>query len=275
MLEWSVDGDGRCAHRAIALSSSRGPTGSSRRRSLHSRGVTVVAGGEQRSDSVRAGVARQRLTWCSFMMRRARSRRRHSQMRLPRRPPSTARQFRSCRSSTRSSVPASDGHRKSMDRDGLVRTQTPAGRAPRAAARRLRGRPASAGIHGRGGAAREPGHAVATVPGEAANLKVTEPADLEIVRAIAAAREGGSAAGAELAFRSRPGQRTALGPSLGLRLVGSRSSVRRASTAIPMATWSCTRRRPPSCPLPASATSAGSSPPRTSARGHRQRGPPG
>ena len=58
MLEWSVDGDGRGGvRRARRRRRARRPASRRSRRPWHSTGVTVVAGGEQRSDSVRAGVA--------------------------------------------------------------------------------------------------------------------------------------------------------------------------------------------------------------------------
>ena len=94
----------------------------------------------------------------------------------------------------------------------LVRTQTPQGArrellvaALDATARRV--------VHRRGGAAREPRRARSpSVAGEAANIKVTEPADLELVRALAR-RRGRRAA------RLRPG-RPPFGPGLGLWLGG-------------------------------------------------------
>jgi 2-C-methyl-D-erythritol 2,4-cyclodiphosphate synthase len=59
------------------------------------------------------------------------------------------------------------------------------------------------------------GVTVATVAGETANLKVTEPADLEIVRAIAASRDPASLTRVGLGQDSH-----GFGPGMGLRLGG-------------------------------------------------------
>lgn len=106
----------------------------------------------------------------------------------------------------------------SVDRGGLVRTQTPQG-----ARRDL----LADALAAAGGAAytdeaallESQGVAVTTVPGEAANIKVTEPTDLEIVRAIAQARQPDGPRGTYMRFGL--GQDThGFGPGMGLALGG-------------------------------------------------------
>lgn len=116
---------------------------------------------------------------------------------------------------------AADGRLESIDRSGLVRTQTPQG-ARRdilvealAAARGTPFTDEAALLESRG-------VPVATVPGDARNMKVTEPADLDLVRAIAQPRADTSASGpGDAEFRVGMGQDThGFGPDLGLRLGG-------------------------------------------------------
>ena len=104
---------------------------------------------------------------------------------------------------------------QSVDRTGLVRTQTPQGARREllvdayAAARGATYTDEAALLESRG-------IMVATVPGEATNLKVTEPADLDIVRAIAASREQHTSE-----MRIGLGQDAhGFGPDMGLRLGG-------------------------------------------------------
>lgn len=78
-----------------------------------------------------------------------------------------------------------------VERDGLAAAQTPQG------ARRALLLEAFAAAGGRpfsdeAGLLRSHGIEVATVPGEMANIKVTRPDDLELVRAVAVARTGGA-----------------------------------------------------------------------------------
>ncbi len=82
-----------------------------------------------------------------------------------------------------------------VDRDGVVRAQTPQGAMREYLLDALSG-PAT--YTDEAAALEAAGYRVATVPGEAANIKVTDGADLEIVRAIAASRDsaGASSAGA-------------------------------------------------------------------------------
>ena len=106
-----------------------------------------------------------------------------------------------------------------IDREGLVRTQTPQG------ARRdvlLQAFEAAQGAAYTDEAAllEACGVTVATVPGEATNFKVTDQADLEIVRAIAASREGATGSTAR-SVRFGFGEDThGFGPGDGLALGG-------------------------------------------------------
>ena len=109
---------------------------------------------------------------------------------------------------------------QSVDRTGLVRTQTPQG------ARRelLVDAFAAAGptsYTDEAALLESRGITVATVPGEATNLKVTERADLDIVRAIAASRERGPGGQSASEMRIGLGQDAhGFGPDMGLRLGG-------------------------------------------------------
>jgi 2-C-methyl-D-erythritol 4-phosphate cytidylyltransferase/2-C-methyl-D-erythritol 2,4-cyclodiphosphate synthase len=104
--------------------------------------------------------------------------------------------------------------RAHLDRSGLYRAQTPQGartgllvRALEAAAQTDEIFPDEAELLARQGVA------VVTVPGEAANLKVTEPADLDLVRVLAGEAVRPTRSG--LGMDSHP-----FGPTDGLRLGG-------------------------------------------------------
>ena len=154
----------------------------------------VLAGGERRSDSVRAGLA---ATAASIVLVHDGAR--------PLASPDLADSVAFAAAQHGAAVPAlavvdslkraDDGTvQYSVDRDGLVRAQTPQG------ARRdllMDAFAASGGASYTDEAAllEAAGVSVATVPGESANIKVTDGADLEIVRAIAASRTGTGDAG--------------------------------------------------------------------------------
>jgi 2-C-methyl-D-erythritol 4-phosphate cytidylyltransferase/2-C-methyl-D-erythritol 2,4-cyclodiphosphate synthase len=180
-------------------------------------GATVVAGGAQRSDSVRKGV--EAATADIVLV--------HDAAR-PLASPALADAIAAAAAEHGAAVPvvpvvdsikrAGDGKLgESVERTGLVRTQTPQG------ARRtlLLDAFAAAGATpytDEAALLESRGVSVAAVAGEATNLKVTEPADLEIVRAIAAARDSGA---------QLPNTRIGLGqdshgfgPGMGLRLGG-------------------------------------------------------
>ena len=150
-------------------------------------GMTVVAGGERRSDSVRAGVAAATADVVLV----------HDGAR-PLASSALADAVAGAAAEHGAAVPVvplvdslkrDDGATlgASLERNGLVRTQTPQG------ARRslLLDAYAAAGDEAFSDEAallESRGVAVATVPGEAANIKVTLPEDLELVRAIARGR---------------------------------------------------------------------------------------
>lgn len=110
----------------------------------------------------------------------------------------------------------------SVDREGLVRSQTPQGVRRDLLAKAF----AAAGDTSYSDEAallEAAGITVATVPGESHNVKVTEPGDLDIVRAVAAAREGTAVADAQAHGDTRIGVGQDLhgfGPQMGLRLGG-------------------------------------------------------
>ncbi|MGI8928017.1 MAG: 2-C-methyl-D-erythritol 4-phosphate cytidylyltransferase [Candidatus Limnocylindrales bacterium] len=186
---------------------------------LPERRVEVVAGGEHRSDSVRAGVD---ATEASVVLVHDGAR--------PLVSSSLVDSVANAAAEYGAAVPAvavadsmkraSAGHvETSVDRNGLVRTQTPQG-----ARREL----LIAAFERTGGAAytdeaallEAAGVDVVTVPGEAANIKVTDGADLEIVRAIAAARSGNGRMGPQM-VRFGFGEDThGFGPGDGLMLGG-------------------------------------------------------
>jgi 2-C-methyl-D-erythritol 4-phosphate cytidylyltransferase/2-C-methyl-D-erythritol 2,4-cyclodiphosphate synthase len=112
----------------------------------------------------------------------------------------------------------SDGRLESVDRHGLVRSQTPQG-ARRELLLDAFARTSAAGSYTDEAALLESrGVRVASVPGEATNIKVTEASDLEVVRAIAASRESG---GEQSRMRYGLGQDShGFGPEMGLALGG-------------------------------------------------------
>lgn len=155
--------------------------------------LTVVGGGDRRSDSVLAGV---QATDAEIVLVHDGAR--------PLATPALADAIAEAAARHGAAVPvipvvdslkrSSDGRLAGgVDRDGLVRAQTPQG------ARRTLLLDAYAAAGGRGDFSDEAallesnGVLVATVPGAALNIKVTEPPDLELVRAIAMARTGHSA----------------------------------------------------------------------------------
>lgn len=181
--------------------------------------ASVVAGGERRSDSVRAGVAAT-----------------HADVVLVHdgaRPLATSLLADAVAHAAAEHgaavpvIPVFDSLKHSaggtlagpIDREGLVRTQTPQG------ARRdvlLQAFEAAQGAAYTDEAAllEACGVTVATVPGEATNFKVTDKTDLEIVRAIAASREGATGSTAR-SVRFGFGEDThGFGPGDGLALGG-------------------------------------------------------
>ncbi len=153
------------------------------------RDATVVAGGDQRSDSVRAGVAASKAAVVLV----------HDGARplvSPQLVDSVA-NATAAHGAAVPVVPVVDSLKRvegtmlgaSVEREGLVRTQTPQG------ARRellLDAFEAAGGatFSDEAGLLESSGIPVATVPGEPDNLKVTDPSDLELARAIAAGRAG-------------------------------------------------------------------------------------
>lgn len=175
------------------------------------RNATVVAGGERRSDSVRAGVAAATADVVLV----------HDGAR-PLASPALADAVANAAAQHGAAVPVVpvvDSLKRdrgatlgeSVDRDGLVRAQTPQG------ARRqlLLDALAAAGDEAFSDEAallESRGIAIATVPGEASNIKVTLPQDLEMVRALA---RGGTESRVGLGQDSH-----GFGPDLGLWLGG-------------------------------------------------------
>ena len=182
-------------------------------------GSQVVAGGEQRSDSVRNGVA---ATSAQVVLVHDAAR--------PLASPALADAVAAAAARHGAAVPVvavvdslkragSDVLNELIDRTGLVRTQTPQG-ARRELLLDAFASANSASYTDEAALLESRGITVATVPGEAANLKVTEPSDLEIVRAIAAARDPAFTHGGADA-RIGLGQDThGFGPERGLRLGG-------------------------------------------------------
>ncbi len=181
--------------------------------------VTVVAGGDQRSDSVRSGLA---ATGAEVVLVHDAAR--------PLASSALADAVAAAAASHGAAVPvvpvvdslkraANDRLDGAVDRAGLVRSQTPQG------ARRdllVRAFEVAGGRSYTDEAAllESMGVQIAAVPGEATNLKVTEPDDLEIVRAIAASR-GQSTQPAQSRSRVGFGQDAhGFGPGLGLMLGG-------------------------------------------------------
>jgi len=224
MLEWSVAAmsAAESVNRVVVVAR---PDRVESIAALHAmRDVTVVAGGDQRSDSVRNGV---NATDAEVVLVHDAAR--------PLASSSLADAVAAAAAEHGAAVPVvpvvdslkrADGGelKESIDRSGLVRTQTPQG------ARRVLLLEAfatslsassddSASFTDEAALLESRGIKVATVPGEVTNLKVTEPADLDIVRAIAAA--GAGTPGANAATRIGLGQDAhGFGPDLGLRLGG-------------------------------------------------------
>ncbi|MEX2548396.1 MAG: 2-C-methyl-D-erythritol 2,4-cyclodiphosphate synthase, partial [Chloroflexota bacterium] len=104
-----------------------------------------------------------------------------------------------------------------VDRDGVVRAQTPQGAMREYLLDALSGPTA---YTDEAAALEAAGYRVATVPGEATNIKVTDGADLEIVRAIAASRGSASTSGADAARFGFGEDSHGFGPADGLMLGG-------------------------------------------------------
>ena len=216
MLEWSVRAmAARTLRRARSGRHAAGPRGASSKLSDAMRDVQVVAGGERRSDSVRNGVAATARRSCSFTMPRGRSRHRRWPMPSPRRRRNMAPRCRSCLSSTRSSAPAAAMLGESVDRAGLVRTQTPQGARRELLLDAIRGRGLRA-LHRRSGAAREPRHRGRHRPGRG-----DEPQGHRARGSRNRARDRRCARGSVARPRVGLGQDShGFGPDLGLRLGG-------------------------------------------------------
>jgi 2-C-methyl-D-erythritol 4-phosphate cytidylyltransferase/2-C-methyl-D-erythritol 2,4-cyclodiphosphate synthase len=177
--------------------------------------AAVVAGGEQRSDSVRAGVEAARADVVLV----------HDGAR-PLVSSSLADAVARAAAEHGAAVPAisvTDSLKRvhrgaieaSIDRDGLVRTQTPQG-ARRELLLSAFDRAGSHTYTDEAAVLEAAGTAVVTVPGEATNIKVTDYADLEMVRALARAT-GGEATQQRIGWGedSHP-----FGPDMGLLLGG-------------------------------------------------------
>src|SRR5512141_43060 len=180
--------------------------------------ATVVAGGERRSDSVRAGVA---VATAEVVLVHDGAR--------PLASPALADAVAAAAARHGAAVPVLpvvDSLKRdhgttlgaTVDRDGLVRAQTPQG-ARRALLLDAFAAAGDEAFSDEAALLESRGVPIATVPGEPANLKVTEPADLELVRAIAAGRY--SAGGDEAGFHFGLGQDShGFGPDDGLWLGG-------------------------------------------------------
>lgn len=161
--------------------------------------LTVVAGGEHRSDSVRAGVA---ATSAPVVLVHDGAR--------PLVSPNLADTVAVAAARHGAAVPvlpvvdslkSASGEfiGASVMRDGLVRTQTPQGARREILVSCFEAQASGSEAFTDEAALLESrGVRIAAVPGEAANLKVTEPADLELVRTIAAGRAIGEGAASGL-----------------------------------------------------------------------------
>jgi 2-C-methyl-D-erythritol 4-phosphate cytidylyltransferase/2-C-methyl-D-erythritol 2,4-cyclodiphosphate synthase len=182
----------------------------------------VVAGGEQRSDSVRAGLDASRADVVLV----------HDGAR-PLASSALADSVARAAAELGAAVPAvpvvdslkratNESIEYSVNREGLVRTQTPQGARRElleAAFERARGQT----FTDEAALLEAAGTTVATVQGEATNIKVTDATDLEIVRAIAASRAHGDSRGALATRETRFGfgeDSHSFGPSDGLMLGG-------------------------------------------------------
>lgn len=150
--------------------------------------AVVVAGGPERSDSVRAGVAASNATVVLV----------HDAAR-PLATPALADAVATAAAEHGAAVPvvpvvdslkraAGDVLAGSIDRSGLVRTQTPQG-VRRELLLACFSAAGAASFSDEAALLESQGVSVAMVPGEPANMKVTEPADLELIRAIASGRQ--------------------------------------------------------------------------------------
>jgi 2-C-methyl-D-erythritol 4-phosphate cytidylyltransferase/2-C-methyl-D-erythritol 2,4-cyclodiphosphate synthase len=217
VLELSVGAMRAAAHVAAVVVVARADQVEALSRSEWLAGVNVVAGGARRSDSVRNGVAATNARVVLV----------HDAAR-PLATSSLADAVAAAAAEHGAAVPvipvvdslkrvASGMLQNSLDRTGLVRTQTPQG------ARRdiLVAALAAAGddsFSDEAALLESQGVSVATVAGEPANLKITEPADIEIVRAIAQSRAPADRGGET---RIGLGQDThGFGPESGLLLGG-------------------------------------------------------
>jgi len=219
MLEWSVASmaAARTVEHVVVVARPDRIAALSTLESLN--GIHVVAGGEQRSDSVRSGVA---ATNAPIVLVHDAAR--------PLASPALADAVATAAAEHGAAVPVvpvvdslklagSGVLHESVDRTGLVRTQTPQG-ARRELLIDAFASANSASYTDEAALLESRGITVATVPGEATNLKVTEPSDLEVVRAIAAARDP-ALTDASADTRIGLGQDThGFGPEMGLRLGG-------------------------------------------------------
>lgn len=162
-------------------------------------GATVVAGGERRSDSVRAGLA---ATSADVVLVHDGAR--------PLASPALADAVAAAAAQYGAAVPvlpvvdslkrgAGSTLGASIERDGLLRTQTPQG-ARRELLLECFAAVGGASFSDEAALLESRGVPIATVPGEPANLKVTEPADLELVRAITSGRAAGEGSDGGLHF---------------------------------------------------------------------------
>lgn len=182
--------------------------------------VDVVAGGELRSDSVRAGVA---ATDAAVVLVHDGARPLASSQLAD----SVARAAAE-RGAAVPAIPvvdslkrlATDAAATAVDREGLVRAQTPQG-ARRDLLLDAFTRVGGAAYTDEASLLEAAGVAVAVVPGEATNIKVTDAADLEIVRAIAASRATGGPAGAPRVSFGFGEDTHGFGPDDGLMLGGT------------------------------------------------------
>jgi 2-C-methyl-D-erythritol 4-phosphate cytidylyltransferase/2-C-methyl-D-erythritol 2,4-cyclodiphosphate synthase len=170
--------------------------------------LTVIAGGAERSDSVRNGLA---ATDAEVVLVHDAAR--------PLASPTLIDSVAHAAAEHGAAIPVVAVHDSlkrtdgtAVDRAGLWCAQTPQA-ARRELLERAFAAAASATFTDEAALLESAGIAVATVPGEVANLKVTEPADLELVRAIAAGRAGEARIG--FGSDSHP-----FGPGDGLRLGG-------------------------------------------------------
>jgi 2-C-methyl-D-erythritol 4-phosphate cytidylyltransferase/2-C-methyl-D-erythritol 2,4-cyclodiphosphate synthase len=179
--------------------------------------ATIVAGGARRSDSVRAGVE---ATSASVVLVHDGARPLASAALVDAVAAAAARHGAAV-----PVVPVVDSLKRatgevlagSVEREGLVRTQTPQGARREILVESIEAA-GSESFSDEAALLESRGVRVASVPGEAANLKVTDRDDLELVRAIAAGRAAGLDSGA-VSFGF--GQDShGFGPGDGLRLGG-------------------------------------------------------